>query len=143
MSYGSSTNDQDLTTDYSDTVEAAVFFGATSLRAGKGAIYVESAGNDYDGKSTDFASYSGGATANFSVCGDGANAGNYKVGCYETSFEPSFQSPYIIGVGALNANGTKAVIQRPGRRYGSLLLAESLVTTQVILRRQVASMGRP
>jgi subtilisin family serine protease len=87
-------------------VRAQLESGATTLRGGKGALYVNASGNDY---------YNGDSgTGIFSYCGDGANASTYKVGCYDAVFDSVFEERYIIGVGALDADYVKTKYSTPG-----------------------------
>ena len=88
------------------TVAAALTAGTSDLRGSKGALYVNSVGNDYSTGDT--------GTGLFSYCGDGVNAGTYKIGCYDAVFDSVFVTPYVIGVGALDANNTKATYSTPG-----------------------------
>ena len=77
--------------------ESSLLNGVTNLRNGKGAIYVTSAGNAYGTKSIS------------NTCGDG-----YILTCTETSIDPQKQSPYVIVVGALDANGIKTSYSTTG-----------------------------
>ena len=83
--------------------------GTSDLRGSKGALYVNSAGNHYSNGDT--------GTGLFSYCGDGVNAGSYKIGCYDAVFDSVFVTPYVIGVGALDADNTKATYSTPGARH--------------------------
>jgi subtilisin-like proprotein convertase family protein len=104
MSYGGPNTS--LTPTYSSTVTDQLYAGVTSLRGGKGAIYVASAGNDY---------YTGAdGSSNYSYCGDGANSRSYKLGCYDVMFDKKKSLPYIINVAGLDADGIKARSSTPG-----------------------------
>ena len=108
MSYGSGLGTPSNTAlAYANTTLAdALEAGTSDLRGSKGALYVNSAGNDYSNGDT--------GTGLFSYCGDGVNAGSYKIGCYDAVFDSVFVTPYVIGVGALDANNTKATYSTPG-----------------------------
>jgi subtilisin family serine protease len=80
--------------------------GVNDLRNSKGALYVTSSGNDYYKGAT--------GTSLFSYCGDGDNAGTYKIGCYDAVFDPIYLMVEIIGVGSLSADGVKASYSTPG-----------------------------
>ncbi|MDA9091375.1 S8 family serine peptidase, partial [Porticoccaceae bacterium] len=88
------------------TVQAALTAGTSDLRGSKGALYVNSVGNQYYNGDT--------GTGLFSYCGDGVNAGTYKIGCYDAVFDSVFVTPYVIGVGALDADNIKAKYSTPG-----------------------------
>jgi subtilisin family serine protease len=71
--------------------------GTSNLRDGKGAIYTWAAGNEFNDSSiTDF-------------CGNGE-----PLSCTETSIDSTNAMPYIIAVGALDANGLKTTYSTPG-----------------------------
>ncbi len=103
MSYGGPNTAIELP---SDAVTAQLLAGTSDLRNGKGALYVNSTGNDYYNGDTGNGSYS--------YCGDGANAGTFKISCYDAIFDGVFGLPYIIGVGALDADNIKARYSTPG-----------------------------
>ena len=111
MSYGGTTfsttpSDIYLQNVASSTVTAQLAYGASTLRAGKGAVYVNSSGNDY---------YNGDAgTGNLSYCGDGFHSAAFRIGCYDAIFDRIYTQPYIIGVGALDADKIKAKYSTPG-----------------------------
>ena len=77
-------------------LEEAFINGTSNLRDGKGAIYVKSSGNAYN-------------TESDSTCGDGK-----ELSCTETSIDRNNQSPYIINVGSMNADGVKSSYSTPG-----------------------------
>jgi len=106
MSYGTNTLGASLLPLKSSSVMSQIESGATTLRSGKGASYVNSVGNDYNKGAT--------GSSNFSYCGGGSNAGTFKISCYDTIFDKIFYSAYLIGVGALNADGTKASYSTAG-----------------------------
>ena len=97
MSYGRS-----FTTTYSlenfmdSTAEQKFINGVTNLRDGKGALYVHAAGNEYAINSND-------------SCGTGK-----LLSCAESTLDQRSQSPYVISVGALSANGVKTSYSTPG-----------------------------
>jgi len=76
--------------------EEAYITGTNSLRDGKGAIYVKSSGNGYE-------------TESDGDCGEGK-----ALSCTETSIDRDNQSPYIINVAAMNADGVKSSYSTPG-----------------------------
>ena len=82
--------------DSTSIFEVAFINGVTNLRDGKGAIYVKSSGNYYN-------------TQSGSDCGKGK-----ELSCTETSIDRNNQSPYIINVGSINADGVKSSYSSPG-----------------------------
>jgi len=83
---------------YMDSISESKFInGVSNLRNGKGAIYTWSAGNEYNVQSVD------------GVCGDGE-----PLTCAEISMDNKNGIPYLISVGALNADGTKASYSSTG-----------------------------
>ena len=111
MSFGY-TNTDDFTV--TSSIEAQFKSGIENLRATKGAIYVKSAGNG-------FVDITSGVTGE---C-DAANA--IDVSCQNGNMDPESALPYIIVVGATNANGEKSsystagsnlLISAPGGEYG-------------------------
>jgi hypothetical protein len=101
------------------TVEAQYASGASTLRAGKGALYVKSAGNGFDAFGSAF-------------CGGAAIIG---VSCQNANFDPSNTLPYNIVMAALNAQGVKSSystagsaiwVSAPGGEFGNNL---SVVTS--------------
>ena len=106
MSYGAgydTDDDGDLLPEYDlpsflpATQEAKYVNGTSNLRDGKGAIYVWAAGNEFNDSSV----------AN--ICGNGE-----PLSCTETSIDNDNAMPYLITVGALDANGTKTIYSTPG-----------------------------
>lgn len=96
-------------------LEAQLKDGVTNLRSGKGASYVKSAGNGFNGFSL------GGTRI---TC---PNAALLGLSCQNTAQDPLHVVPYIIGVAALNANGTTSSystvgatnwISAPGGEFG-------------------------
>jgi subtilisin family serine protease len=73
--------------------EAQYFFGVTSLRGGKGALYVKAAGNGFNSSSCPV------------ITG---------LSCENANFDPDNTIPYQIVVGATNANGIKASYSSAG-----------------------------
>lgn len=93
MSYGvdkSENADRDM--------EALFSFGTRRLRSGLGAIYVKAAGNGYD------------------TCSEhrDANSIQNEVGCWSTNSDPRQNLPYLINVGAFNADGKKSSYSSAG-----------------------------
>ena len=74
--------------------EAVFINGVLNLRSNKGALYVWAAGNEYD-----VSSLSG-------ACGTGE-----PLSCTEASIDNKNGLPWIIPVGALDANGVKSPLQ--------------------------------
>lgn len=95
QSYGMS-NTTDTTV--SSTVEAQYASGASTLRGGKGALYVKSAGNGF----TAFGS--AGCSAATSI----------GVSCQNANFDPYNTLPYNIVMAALNAKGKKSSYSTAG-----------------------------
>ncbi len=88
QSFGSSpTND----TVINATLEAQYLFGVTSLRGGKGALYVKAAGNGFNG-----------------ICPATG------LSCENANFDPENTIPFQIVVGAVNADGVKASYSTAG-----------------------------
>ncbi|MCT2533683.1 Ig-like domain-containing protein [SAR92 clade bacterium H231] len=96
MSYGSGPTESGyaLPSFMGSSQEAALISGVTNLRAGKGAIYIQSAGNG-------FAQY------------PSASCGTY-LSCTEAMIDVKRGSPYILPVAALNADGTISSYSTPG-----------------------------
>jgi subtilisin-like proprotein convertase family protein len=96
QSYGTSlTSDQPI----DSTVEAQYADGTTSLRGGKGALYVKAAGNG------------------FLDMGQPANLNCFQlpgISCENANFDPENAIPYQIIVGATNANGVRASYSTAG-----------------------------
>ncbi len=95
--------------------------GVTNLRDGKGAIYVKSAGNGF---------YS---------CRSMTRPANARIGCNSSNAASGHHSPYLLMVGAFNAQGTRASysssgsnlwISAPagefGARYGAIITADQV-----------------
>jgi subtilisin-like proprotein convertase family protein len=104
------------------TVEAQLLSGVTSLRSGKGAIYVKSSGNGYNSIRT-------GSPGNYVyyVCST-IYGSNKDLSCQNSNQEPYSTLPYNIIVGALGAGGVKSSyssagssvwVSAPGGEYGS------------------------
>jgi len=91
--YGSDTT-YTLPTFISSAFEDALISGVETLRDNKGAIYIKSSGNGYDDNPT-------------SVCGT-------ELSCTDTVIDSRSTVPYIMLVGALNADGVKASYSTPG-----------------------------
>jgi len=93
----------------SPTDEAQYLSGVTSLRGGRGAIYVKAAGNG-------FAGYTDTATGQAAACGTPSFAGGTFVGlsCENASMDPDNTLPYQIVVGATNSLGVRATYSTPG-----------------------------
>lgn len=104
-SYGGNpitTSDKEETTLGQLTLNAVevMKWGTENLRGGKGAIYVKSAGNEFESIQDSPANC---ADANFA-----------EVTCYNTNQEPENNSPYQIIVGAYNAEGKRASYSSTG-----------------------------
>jgi subtilisin family serine protease len=108
MSFGY-INTDDFTVN--TTIEDQFEDGINNLRSGKGAIYVKSAGNGFE-------SY-GSASC--------TSATGIEVSCQNSNMDPESALPYIIVVGATNADGEKSsystagsnlLISAPGGEYG-------------------------
>lgn len=78
----------------SDFENTYMEYGVSNLRAGKGALYVKSSGNSWGGG-----------------CGPD---GDIDMPCTEALSDPSSSSPYLIIVGALNANDVRSSYSTPG-----------------------------
>ena len=98
-------------------IEAQYVFGTSTLRSGKGALYVKSAGNGFQG-------FGGPAAAG------GHCAAAYAVGvsCQNASMDGKNALPYNVVVGALNAGGMRSTyssagasiwVSAPGGEYGN------------------------
>jgi subtilisin family serine protease len=87
-------------------VEAQYASGTSTLRGGKGALYVKSAGNGY----SSFGTAGCGSLANVAAGG----AVVIGVSCQNANFDPDNTLPYNIVVAALNANGTSASYSTAG-----------------------------
>jgi len=95
------------------TYENGLINGVTNLRSGKGAIYINSSGNDWrEEKDTN----SDGSADTHYYCGPnyGAGAASDLFPCWDSSFDKVFATPYIIGVASLNANDTASIYSTPG-----------------------------
>ena len=88
-----------------------------TLRAGKGAVFVKSAGNNFS-KDSDY-------WAPLSVCGSDASFG---FSCHDANLDPTHVRPEVIVVGALAADGSKASyssvggslwVSAPGGEFGA------------------------
>ncbi|KYG66087.1 hypothetical protein AZI86_03200 [Bdellovibrio bacteriovorus] len=85
-------------TEYDASYKYASQYGVTNARAGKGALYVKAAGNDFTGPLRD--------------CVSSASSSAYFLG--NSNFSEDSGSPYMIVVGALNAKGTSSSYSSPG-----------------------------
>ncbi len=94
------------------SVAAQYASGATTLRGGRGAIYVKSAGNGFN---------------SFSDSADCSEAKLLGISCQNASMDPNNTLPYNIVVGALEASGVKSSystagsavwVSAPGGEYG-------------------------
>ncbi|MCY3839779.1 MAG: S8 family peptidase [Gammaproteobacteria bacterium] len=99
--------------------------GVTVLRDGWGAIYVKSAGNAFDG------------------CRSMRRPANARIGCSSSNSSSSHHSPYLVMVGAFDAQGTRASyssagsnlwISAPageyGATYGAIITADQVGTNR-------------
>ena len=100
------------------TIAAQYLSGVTNLRSNKGAIYIKSSGNSYNG-----VSYSG----TYYSC-DTLYGFNTGLTCQSSNADPTNALPYNILVGALGATGVKSSystsgsavwVSAPGGEYGS------------------------
>ncbi len=90
MSYGS------IGRQYYEPDDTIVSYGTTNLRDGRGAIYVKAAGNGYD------------------RCVNFRHEVHDAVGCSNSNSDSLNNLPYVIVVGAVNANGDKASYSSTG-----------------------------
>jgi len=99
MSYGYGVNSDsyNLRPFLTAANEAKFVNGIENLRGGKGALYIKSSGNDYNSSSV------------VNTCGTGQ-----PLSCTETTIDETNQSPYVIVVGALDADGVKTTYSTPG-----------------------------
>jgi len=114
MSYGTSnTSSALIDTDLKTHLKWAV----NNLRSNKGAIYVKSAGNGFE----DFGTNSNQDNA------ECANANDKGISCQNVNMDPTSATPWMINVGALNADGKRSSystagsglwISAPGGEYG-------------------------
>ena len=112
QSYGSSPW---YSTTINSTVESQYLTGVTSLRSGKGAIYIKSSGNGFNQ----------GAASRYCSTIYGASTG---LSCQNANMDPTNAIPYNIVTGALTAKGKKSSystagsslwVSAPGGEYGS------------------------
>ena len=101
IGYGVDENDDPNTTynlaQFISSANLAKFEnGVTNLRGSKGTIYVKSSGNDYDTQSDE-------------TCGK-----DKLLSCTEASIDNRSTIPYVIIVGALDADGLKTSYSTPG-----------------------------
>ena len=100
MSYGygvaEGANSYNLRSFLTPTNEAKYVNGVENLRGGKGALYIKSSGNDY-------------ASASTNDCGTGQ-----PLSCTENTIDEINQTPYVLVVGALDADGVKTSYSTPG-----------------------------
>ena len=97
QSYGTDNTDDVL---INSTVAAQYLSGVTTLRGGKGALYVKSAGNGFNGFGSPAV-----------PCGAANAAG---LSCQSANFDPTNTIPYQIVVGATNASGIKSSYSTAG-----------------------------
>ncbi len=111
MSYGTSNTDDST---INSTLRSHLEWAADNSRAGKGAIYVKSAGNGFE----DF------GNNNSADCAKANDAG---ISCQNVNMDAIAATPWIINVGALNADGERSSystggsgiwISAPGGEYG-------------------------
>ena len=95
------------------TDETQYHSGFTSLRGGKGALYVKAAGNG-------FAGYVDSSTQQAALCGDAFATVTFTGGtfvglsCENASMDPTNTLPYQIVVGATNAAGVRSTYSTAG-----------------------------
>jgi subtilisin family serine protease/subtilisin-like proprotein convertase family protein len=80
--------------------------GTTSLRGGKGALYVKAAGNGFFGFADSLSSTNAQA--------DCSRANAVGLSCENANFDPENTVPYQVVAGAMNANGIKASYSTAG-----------------------------
>jgi len=102
---------QDLPVDPND--EAQYRFGVTSLRGGKGALYVKAAGNGFLGY-TDTTTGLDASCAAANATQSFANGTFAGLSCENASFDPDNTLPFQIVVGAINALGIRATYSTAG-----------------------------
>lgn len=122
MSYGANPVIGGLT-EYERILLEHIEYGATNYRDTKGSIYVKAAGNEYFG-------------GNVFTSGWCAAAIQHSVTCYNVNMEPVNTSPFLITVGAFNANGERSSysntgsalwVSSPGGEFGDQ--APAILTT--------------
>ena len=99
--------------------------GVTNLRGGRGALYVKSAGNA------------------FNACRTMRRPANARIGCTSSNTSSSHHSPYLIIVGAFDAQGTRASyasagsnlwVSAPagefGRNFGAIITTDQVGTNR-------------
>lgn len=99
--------------------------GVTNLRDGRGAIYVKSAGNA------------------FGACGTMRRPANARIGCTSSNSASGHYSPYLVIVGAFDAQGTRASYASAGSnlwtsapagefgaQYGAIITADQVGTNR-------------
>ena len=91
MSFGSGEPAQNSDEDFVQLMR----LGTTELRSGRGVLYVRAAGN------------------NFSFC-EAAHPLNADIGCDSSNSDPDQNLPYLINVGAFNANDVKSSYSSAG-----------------------------
>jgi hypothetical protein len=86
------------------SIEAQYLSAVTNLRSNKGAVYIKSAGNEFN----DTGGYD---------CGHASEYGSLnqdKLTCQSANMEPGNTLPYLIVVGALDATGVKSTYSSTG-----------------------------
>jgi subtilisin family serine protease len=125
QSYGSSDT---LPISEHTAVVAQYAYGVTSLRGGKGALYVKAAGNNFDYLDPTGAPPACAGTHGFYVSCNCKAADQLGISCENANFDPDNVLPYNIVVGALNAAGIKSSysttgsaiwVTAPGGEYGA------------------------
>ncbi|BBP45058.1 serine protease [Thiosulfatimonas sediminis] len=84
---------------YYDPLFLGLESGTQTLRAGKGALYVKAAGNEFE---------------KIDTSGSCAQANQYDVTCFNTNFEPDQTIPYVIPIGAYSTDDKKAWFSNTG-----------------------------
>ena len=132
MSYGSGQLSTNLTDPYPEIVHSAIYFGASQLRGGLGAVYVESGGNDYDGKAADTL-----PDLDDQLCGSKPLRSLFVdlgISCYETSFRPRFSVAHDHrGWSSECYEGTRASYSTTGPSLWYPLLAANEVMRFLLL----------
>lgn len=91
--------------------ESHLQYGSTQLRDGKGAIYVKSSGNDFEGIGLPECGSQDDTEEYCQMCEDAKNKG---LSCSNANMDPANALPWVITVGATNALGKRASYSTPG-----------------------------
>ena len=91
MSFGSELPSENATEDFVRVMK----MGTSELRSGRGALYVKAAGNEFE------------------LC-NRAHPLNREIGCISSNADPDQNLPYLIAVGAFNAEDVKSSYSNAG-----------------------------